>query len=260
MFLVCLAAIGLGASAAPAPQLRENPNEPILRSWGERQEEIASLLREERWRPARRQANSLLTDMKGRIRSGPGSAATVARVVLLRALAEAGSGAQRQALWDFGAAQALLPELSGLDLAGFGEPGERLAGWWQEQESTDVPAFDPESPDATVLESDVVPPQRRRGVPMPRYPYGKLVTCLEAPVIVTMIVGSDGIPRRPTLRGQLDPMLGLAALDATREWRFRPARLEGEPVAVYYNLTVNFDIPNCERTPPASGARGETGS
>lgn len=31
-----------------------------------------------------------------------------------------------------------------------------------------------------------------------------------------------------------------AALFAIKQWEFEPATLEGEPVAVYYNVLVNF--------------------
>ena len=37
--------------------------------------------------------------------------------------------------------------------------------------------------------------------------------------------------------------MALAALDAIRTWRFEPARFKGEPVNVYYTLTVNFKTP-----------------
>ena len=33
-----------------------------------------------------------------------------------------------------------------------------------------------------------------------------------------------------------------AAMDAIREWRFEPAKLEGEPVSVFFELTVNFRL------------------
>ena len=38
--------------------------------------------------------------------------------------------------------------------------------------------------------------------------------------------------------------LGLdqAALNAVRQWKFKPGTLNGQPVPVYYNLTVNFRI------------------
>jgi protein TonB len=36
--------------------------------------------------------------------------------------------------------------------------------------------------------------------------------------------------------------LDQAAVEAVRTWRFRPATLNGRPVDVYYNLTVNFRL------------------
>lgn len=42
--------------------------------------------------------------------------------------------------------------------------------------------------------------------------------------------------------GSGDPILLFVAFDAVREWKFEPARRNGEPVPVYYNLAVNFRI------------------
>jgi hypothetical protein len=36
--------------------------------------------------------------------------------------------------------------------------------------------------------------------------------------------------------------LEVSAFEAVGRWRFRPGALNGAPVAVYYNLTVNFRI------------------
>ena len=36
------------------------------------------------------------------------------------------------------------------------------------------------------------------------------------------------------------PLLDGAALDAVRQWKYTPARLNGEPVAVLVTVTVNF--------------------
>ncbi len=33
-----------------------------------------------------------------------------------------------------------------------------------------------------------------------------------------------------------------AAIEAVQGWTFEPATLEGEPVAVYYHLTINFRL------------------
>ena len=36
--------------------------------------------------------------------------------------------------------------------------------------------------------------------------------------------------------------LAEAAVSAVQQWKFKPATLNGKPVAVYYNLTVNFQL------------------
>jgi TonB family protein len=36
--------------------------------------------------------------------------------------------------------------------------------------------------------------------------------------------------------------LGESALDAVKRWKFKPGTLNGQPVAVYYNLTVTFRL------------------
>jgi outer membrane biosynthesis protein TonB len=32
------------------------------------------------------------------------------------------------------------------------------------------------------------------------------------------------------------------ALEALRQWRFEPAKMEGKPVKVYYVVTINFAL------------------
>lgn len=36
--------------------------------------------------------------------------------------------------------------------------------------------------------------------------------------------------------------LAEAAVDAVQQWKYQPATLNGKPVAVYFNLTVNFQL------------------
>ena len=60
-------------------------------------------------------------------------------------------------------------------------------------------------------------------------------------VIVEVVVGQDGLPRNPRIvfRKGAVPFL-FSTLDAVRKWKFEPAKLNGTPVAVIYNLTVNY--------------------
>ena len=40
-----------------------------------------------------------------------------------------------------------------------------------------------------------------------------------------------------------DPILGRAAMDAVRQWKYKPYYLNGEPVEVETQITVNFKLP-----------------
>ena len=40
-----------------------------------------------------------------------------------------------------------------------------------------------------------------------------------------------------------DPVLGRAAMDAVRQWKYKPYFLNGEPVEVETQVTVNFKLP-----------------
>lgn len=89
---------------------------------------------------------------------------------------------------------------------------------------------------------DVVPPRRIEG-PAPQYTPVARTARIQGVVIVQALIGVDGrIHELKVLKG-LPMGLSEAAAEAIREWRFEPARDEsGNPVDVYYNLTVNFRL------------------
>jgi protein TonB len=61
-------------------------------------------------------------------------------------------------------------------------------------------------------------------------------------VIVEAIIDKDGnVDRVKVIKG-LAMGLSEAAEDAVRKWKFRPGTLNGEPVDVIFNLTVNFTL------------------
>jgi periplasmic protein TonB len=61
-------------------------------------------------------------------------------------------------------------------------------------------------------------------------------------VIIEAIIDRDGnVTDAHVLKG-LPMGLDDEALNAIRKWKFRPGTLNGQPVAVYYNLTVNFRL------------------
>jgi protein TonB len=55
------------------------------------------------------------------------------------------------------------------------------------------------------------------------------------------VIAEDGSVRDVrVLRSK--PLLDEAAMDAVRQWRFTPTRLNGEPVPVVMTVTVSFSL------------------
>ena len=77
---------------------------------------------------------------------------------------------------------------------------------------------------------------------IPRYPAAARAAGTAGAVVLRGIVRKDGtIDDVEIIKDQPDG-LGDAALDAVRRWRFRPATFRGEPIDVYYTITVNFRL------------------
>jgi TonB family protein len=63
---------------------------------------------------------------------------------------------------------------------------------------------------------------------------------LQGTVILEIVVDSEGCVRNSRVLKGLPFGLGEAAMAAVRNWFFKPARLSGRPVAVYYVIPVSF--------------------
>lgn len=61
-------------------------------------------------------------------------------------------------------------------------------------------------------------------------------------VILEAIIDEQGNVAETRLLKGLPMGLDRAAVEAVRTWKFQPATLKGEPVPVYYVLTVNFQV------------------
>jgi TonB family protein len=77
----------------------------------------------------------------------------------------------------------------------------------------------------------------------PVYPPRMVEAGLEGQVSVEAVIGVDGrvVRARPTTV-QAHPELAQAAVDAVRQWRFDPTLLNGAPVEVVMNVTVDFSL------------------
>lgn len=100
----------------------------------------------------------------------------------------------------------------------------------------------PPSKEAEGLQANGLTPPRRLESVAPTYPEDARKEKVQGVVIVQTVIEKDGTVSRVRFIKRLHPSLDEAAAEAIRQWRFEPALLEGEPVAVHYNLTVNFRL------------------
>jgi len=86
----------------------------------------------------------------------------------------------------------------------------------------------------------VVPPARIFKVD-PVYPPVAIAVRVEGVVIIEATISRDGsVEDARVLRSV--PLLDAAAVDAVRQWRFTPPRLNGVPVRVIMTVTVHFTL------------------
>jgi TonB family protein len=77
----------------------------------------------------------------------------------------------------------------------------------------------------------------------PQYPRNALSMHVEGAVQLMATVSATGnITGVKVLSG--DALLTKAALDAVKQWKYRPYRLNGEPVEIQTQITVNFALPH----------------
>lgn len=77
---------------------------------------------------------------------------------------------------------------------------------------------------------------------LPGYPFAARRAGVQGAVVVRGIVRRDGTIDNVEVIKDLPFGLGDAAAEAVSRWRFRPATYQGEPIDVYYTVTVNFRL------------------
>jgi len=73
----------------------------------------------------------------------------------------------------------------------------------------------------------------------PRYPEQARQAGVGGTVVLLIMVSKDGVPTHLELVSG-PPVLGDAAIDAVRQWRYRPYLLNGEPVEVQSTVSLMF--------------------
>ena len=76
----------------------------------------------------------------------------------------------------------------------------------------------------------------------PKYPPSAREEKVMGVVTVETVITEEGVVDEIQVLRSPDDRLSTAAVEAISQWRFEPALCDGEPVAVYYNLTVKFHL------------------
>ena len=75
----------------------------------------------------------------------------------------------------------------------------------------------------------------------PTYPPEAGRERIEGTVVLLAVIGKDGTVQDVRIESGL-PILAQAAIDAVKQWRYRPYLLNGEPVEVDSRITINFTL------------------
>ena len=104
------------------------------------------------------------------------------------------------------------------------------------------PASLPKQPPTTIKISQGVSEGLLIKKVKPIYPPHALQVRMQGEVLLQANIGKDGsIVSVRQVNG--DVLLGKAAMDAVRQWKYKPYFLNGEPVEVQTQITVNFKLP-----------------
>ena len=107
----------------------------------------------------------------------------------------------------------------------------------------DIPDGPPEvAPQGPIHVGGDVKAPVKINTPQPQYTEIARKARIQGVVIVQAIINKAGqVTNVQVLKG-LPMGLDQAAVEAIKRWKFEPATLNGKPVDVYYNLTVNFTL------------------
>lgn len=73
----------------------------------------------------------------------------------------------------------------------------------------------------------------------PKYPASALAVHTQGAVLIEATINKEGAVTNVKLLSG-DPILARAALEAVRQWRYKPYYLDGDPVEIQTQITVNF--------------------
>jgi len=75
----------------------------------------------------------------------------------------------------------------------------------------------------------------------PQYPPEAGRARIEGTVVLMAVIGTDGSVKDVRIESGL-PILAQAAMDAVKQWHYKPYMVDGEPVEVDSRITINFTL------------------
>ena len=75
----------------------------------------------------------------------------------------------------------------------------------------------------------------------PQYPAEAGRSRIEGTVVLMAVIDKDGTVRDVRVESGL-PILAQAAIDAVKQWRYKPYVIDGQPVEVDSRITINFTL------------------
>jgi len=185
----------------------------VVADWHRDQAAIEEMLQQKRFADARKASIKLTNRMLDRLGANAEASKLLAQTVSLRASAEEGLGNADDTIWYRQVARLLDPQIV--------------------QPEITAPLIPAILPVGNMEAPQVI---RKRDPERPAM-VGALV---EALVVVELVIDVDGVVRQPRIVSSPAPAVSYAALEAVRHWRFKPGKMDGKPVPVRFNLTVNF--------------------
>lgn len=98
----------------------------------------------------------------------------------------------------------------------------------------------PENCEAPENPARGITPPRLISAPDPAYPRGVREEAGPQTVTLSVVVGSNGKACNPQVNDSPGPEFERAALDAIRDWRWKPGSREGKPIAVQITVEMTF--------------------
>jgi TonB family protein len=198
-------------------------------NWQNEVSQSAATLRTGNYATSLKIADQLLASMVERLGAGGADDTMLATALTHKALANAGLGKINEALWYWYIAQEISPAVAKSDLSPYGAPGEFL----KRHPLTDSGA----------LPSGRVTPARVVRQVMPTFPPGASRFGIGGDLVVQIVIDANGQPTLPRIVHALPaPTLSFVALEALKRWQFEPARQNGEPVPIVFDLTVHYKL------------------